>query len=150
MDQSGSWDLSPAYDMTYSYNPSGNWTASHQMSLNGKRDNFTIEDFRACAKNASMKRGRADEIIKQVQDTVSKWKYYSQRAGVSDDIADGLKKSHHTDILKWLSSDETLTPLIYPFTLTLFLSFGRMTDGRLGWAINSLPFTLIAMESQPR
>ena len=47
-----------------------------------------------------MKRGRADEIIKQVQETVSKWKYYSQRAGVADDIADGLKKSHRTDILK--------------------------------------------------
>ena len=100
MDQSGSWDLSPAYDMTYSYNPSGDWTASHQMSFNGKRDNFTIEDFRACAKNASMKRGRADEIIKQVQETVSNWKYNSQRAGVADDIADRLKKSHRTDILK--------------------------------------------------
>jgi serine/threonine-protein kinase HipA len=100
MDQSGSWDLSPAYDMTYSYNPSGDWTVSHQMTLNGKRDNFTIEDFRDCAKNASMKRGRADEIIKQVQDVISKWKSYSKKAGVPDDIADGIKEFHRTDILK--------------------------------------------------
>jgi serine/threonine-protein kinase HipA len=100
MDQSGSWKLSPAYDMTYSYNPKGDWTASHQMSLNGKRDNFTIEDFRDCAKNASMKRGRADEIIVQVQDAVSKWASYAQKAGVPDDIAGGIEKFHRTDILK--------------------------------------------------
>jgi serine/threonine-protein kinase HipA len=100
MDQSGSWNLSPAYDMTYSYNPKGDWTASHQMSLNGKRDNFTIEDFRDCAKNASMKRGRADEIIEQVQKAVSKWKSFAQKAGVPDDIAGGIEKFHRTDILK--------------------------------------------------
>ncbi|MFT5562599.1 MAG: serine/threonine-protein kinase HipA [Candidatus Azotimanducaceae bacterium] len=100
MDQSGRWDLSPAYDMTYSFNPSGDWTASHQMSLNGKRDNFSIEDFRACAKNASMKRGRADEIVKQVQEAISKWLSYSEKAGVPDDMAEQIKTSHRTDILK--------------------------------------------------
>ncbi len=99
MDQSGNWKLSPAYDMTYSYNPKGDWTASHQMSLNGKRDNFTIEDFRDCAKNASMKRGRADEIIAEVQVAVSKWKSYAQEAGIPDDIADGIEEFHRTNIL---------------------------------------------------
>jgi len=100
MDQSGSWDLSPAYDMTYSYNPSGDWNASHQMSLNGKRDNFIIDDFRACAKNASMKRGRADEIIRLVQEAISKWRSHSQKAGVPDHIGAGIEEFHRTDILK--------------------------------------------------
>ena len=36
MDKQGRWSLSPAYDLTYSYNPSGEWTARHQMSVNGK------------------------------------------------------------------------------------------------------------------
>ena len=40
MDKSGEWSLSPAFDMTYSFNPAGTWTASHQMTLNGKRDRF--------------------------------------------------------------------------------------------------------------
>ncbi len=61
MNKSGEWSLSPAFDMTYSFNPSGAWTASHQMTMNGKRDNFTLEDFNACAKTASMKRGRAQK-----------------------------------------------------------------------------------------
>ncbi len=66
MDPSGSWSLSPAFDVTYSFNPAGNWTASHQMTLNGKRDEFTLDDFNACAKTALMKRGRAVTIVNEV------------------------------------------------------------------------------------
>lgn len=61
MDRSGNWSLSPAFDLTYSYQPSGKWTSSHQMTMNGKRSGFTLADFKACAKSASMKRGRAEE-----------------------------------------------------------------------------------------
>jgi serine/threonine-protein kinase HipA len=82
MDKAGRWSLSPAFDATYSYNPAGSWTAQHQMSLNGKRDNFVLADFRACAKSASMKRGRAETIINEVQQVVSRWRDYAATAGV--------------------------------------------------------------------
>src|SRR5215469_484526 len=29
MDKAGHWSLAPAFDMTYSYNPSGDWTSTH-------------------------------------------------------------------------------------------------------------------------
>ena len=54
MDKQGEWRLAPAFDMTYRYNPSRAWTATHQMALNGKRDGFTLADFEACAKAAVM------------------------------------------------------------------------------------------------
>jgi len=82
MDKSGTWSLSPAYDVTFSYNPSGAWTASHQMTLNGKRDDFVLEDFRACARAASMKRGRAEAILEEVRETVARWPEYADAAGV--------------------------------------------------------------------
>jgi len=82
MDKSGNWSLSPAFDMTYSFNPAGSWTASHQMTMNGKRDDFTMDDFKACAKTASMKRGRAAAIVGEVRDVVSRWKQYAGAAGV--------------------------------------------------------------------
>jgi serine/threonine-protein kinase HipA len=82
MDPSGSWSLSPAFDVTYSFNPSGKWTQSHQMTLNGKRDRFTMEDFNACARTASMKRGRAAAILGEVVETVSRWPEYADDAGV--------------------------------------------------------------------
>jgi serine/threonine-protein kinase HipA len=82
MDKSGKWSLSPAFDMTYSFNPSGAWTSNHQMTLNGKRDTFTMDDFKACAKTASMKRGRAEAIVREVRAVVSRWQNYAEDAGV--------------------------------------------------------------------
>lgn len=82
MDKAGNWSLSPAFDVTYSFNPAGSWTASHQMTLNGKRDDFTPDDFRDCARTASMKRGRAEAIVGEVQAVVSRWREYAGDAGV--------------------------------------------------------------------
>jgi serine/threonine-protein kinase HipA len=59
MDKRGNWKLSPAYDITFSYNPTGRWTSTHQMSMNGKVDDFTLDDFNQCGKTALLKRGRA-------------------------------------------------------------------------------------------
>jgi serine/threonine-protein kinase HipA len=82
MDKAGHWSLAPAFDVTYSYNPAGNWTATHQMTMNGKRDGFTLADFRACAKSALMKRGRAEAIVEEVRAAVSKWPDCTEQAQV--------------------------------------------------------------------
>ncbi len=95
MDKTGRWSLSPAFDLTYSFNASGQWTASHQMTMNGKRDDFDREDFKACAKAASMKRGRAETIVNEVIEIVSRWRDYADEAGVlpawRDHIQDTLR-----------------------------------------------------------
>lgn len=93
MDKSGTWSLSPAFDMTYSFNPSGAWTASHQMTLNGKREGFTLDDFKACAKVASMKRGRAETIVKEIQEVVSRWRDYAEAAGVPDVWRENIQRT---------------------------------------------------------
>ena len=94
MDKEGHWSLAPAFDMTYSYNPSGAWTASHQMTLNGKRDGFTLSDFRAAAKNANMKRGRAEAIVKEVVSVVKRWPEFAAAAKLSDGLRDKIQKTH--------------------------------------------------------
>jgi serine/threonine-protein kinase HipA len=93
MDKTGGWSLSPAYDVTYSYNPSGAWTANHQMTLNGKRDHFVMDDFRACARSAAMKRGRAEAIVAEVSKVVSHWREYADEAGVPALLRDGIQKA---------------------------------------------------------
>ena len=100
MNKTGQWSLSPAYDMTYSYNPDGEWTGLHQMSLNGKRDNFDAEDFSACAKTVSMKRGRAEVILEEVQQVVLRWPEFAAKAGVSEKYTDKIRKTHRLDLLK--------------------------------------------------
>jgi serine/threonine-protein kinase HipA len=85
MDKTGRWSLAPAFDVTYSYNPSGSWTDRHQMSMNGKRDGFTLADFRACAKAALMKRGRAEAIVDEVCAAIKKWSDCAEQAEVMHD-----------------------------------------------------------------
>ncbi len=87
MQQSGQWSLAPAFDVTYSYNPQGQWTGQHQMTLNGKRDNFTLDDFRTCAKNCAMKKGRAEAIVNEVITAVLRWSEFASSAGVPEDVA---------------------------------------------------------------
>ena len=86
--------LAPAFDVTYSYNPSGSWTATHQMTLNGKRDGFTQEDFEACAKAAVMKRGRAATIIDEVVAAVARWPDFATEAQLAADWRDKIRKTH--------------------------------------------------------
>ncbi len=93
MDEAGEWSLAPAFDLTYSYNPSGPWTSRHQMSLNGKQDNFTVGDFRAVAKVASMKRGRADAILHEVVVAVKKWDEFAAGASVVPSLRDSVRSN---------------------------------------------------------
>ena len=93
MDKSGNWSLSPAFDMTYSYQPGGKWTSSHQMTMNGKRSGFTLEDFKMCAKSASMKRGRAETIIEEVRNIVAKWRDYADESRVKPEQRDKIEST---------------------------------------------------------
>lgn len=94
MNKQGKWSLAPAFDVTYSYNPSGAWTATHQMTLNGKRDGFTQEDFAACAKAAVMKRGRAGAIMEEVQAAVKRWPEFATEARLGDEWREQIRKQH--------------------------------------------------------
>ena len=82
MDKSGKWALSPAYDVAYSYNPTGDWTARHQMTINGKSENFDLNDFRECAKVAGIRRGRDTEILREVTEVIKNWPTYAERVNV--------------------------------------------------------------------
>lgn len=98
MDRSGKWSLSPAYDLTYAFDPQNMWMHSHQMSLNGKRDNFTLDDFKACADLASMKRGRAEDILREVHQAVLRWHEFAEEAGIPESTANAIKSAQRLDI----------------------------------------------------
>lgn len=66
MDRNGQWSLSPAFDMTFAYDPTGKWTKTHQISLAGKRDGFLREDLYRFANQCGLKKSKADEIIERI------------------------------------------------------------------------------------
>jgi len=97
MDKKGRWSLSPAYDMTYSFNPTGAWTSTHQMTINGKRDDFTLDDFKRCANVALMKRGQEKLIIGEIQDVVSNWREYAKDAGLTKQTSANIYRQLRLD-----------------------------------------------------
>lgn len=90
MNRAGEWSLSPAFDMVFAYNAGGNWTALHQMSINGKRDNFTLDDLRQVADLASMKRGSAERILTEVTAAVQQWPDLATEARIEPDRIDSI------------------------------------------------------------
>jgi serine/threonine-protein kinase HipA len=100
MDRTGQWSLSPAFDITWSFNPAGGWTATHQMSVNGKRDQFTRADLLAAGRSAQLKRGRAEAIAEEVIAAVRDWPRYAAEAGVPEDRYREIQASHRLDLLQ--------------------------------------------------
>ncbi len=62
MNRRGEWSLSPAFDVTYAWNPVGEWTSRHQMSINGKREGVEREDLLMLAGKAGIKRARRVQV----------------------------------------------------------------------------------------
>lgn len=98
MDRTGTWSLSPAFDVCYSYNPSGEWTATHQMTINGKRDNFTRADFAACAEVGFLKKSRINAITDEVIAAVSRWPEFATAAKVTDETTAAIGRAHRLEI----------------------------------------------------
>lgn len=88
MNQEGKWRLSPAYDISWCYNPQGAWTSKHQMSVNGKWDNITEQDMLDVAKNVNIKQPK--QIIEQVVYAVSLWPKLAKEYGIPKEIIDQI------------------------------------------------------------
>lgn len=90
MDKRGEWRLSPAYDVTYAYNPENRWLKQHQMAVNGKRENIYRADLLKVASEMNIK--RALEIIASVQNTITEWAKYAEQAGMPIGQIDKIDK----------------------------------------------------------
>ncbi|MFN0062210.1 MAG: type II toxin-antitoxin system HipA family toxin [Myxococcaceae bacterium] len=94
MNREGEWSLSPAFDMTYSYDPAGKWTRGHQISLNGKTDLFTREDLLQFGKSCSVSSREASRIIEATLDAFQEFGKLAARFGLSD----ALKRTIQTSL----------------------------------------------------
>jgi len=92
MGPDGKWKLSPAYDVIYSHNPAGQWTNQHQMSLNGKRDDFTRADLLAVAESIGLP--KPDVVIGEIRHAVERWPEFAGQAGVGTRTVKEIAGNH--------------------------------------------------------
>ena len=92
------WQLAPAFDIAYSYKPGSPWVNSHQMSLNGKRDNFVRDDLMQAASLISNFKKEAKHIIEQVLSVVNAWDNYAAAAEVNEKFSHTIKQNLRTNL----------------------------------------------------
>ena len=90
MDSSGGWSLSPAFDVVYAYNPNGDWTNEHQMSLAGKTDGFRLNDLLDFGKFADLKTTETKAIIGDIQSAIGRWFDCARLAQVPERMAENV------------------------------------------------------------
>jgi serine/threonine-protein kinase HipA len=78
MDRTGTWALTPAYDVTFAQG--GRWTAAHQMRVAGKRDGITRSDLVGVAERFALK--APGEILERVGEVTARWADYAAGTGV--------------------------------------------------------------------
>ncbi len=83
--QGGQWELAPAYDVTHAYNPKGEWTYQHLMSVNGKFTGITRADCLAVADRFGI--GPAPRLLKKVAEAIAGWPHFAAQAGIPADEA---------------------------------------------------------------
>lgn len=98
MNRQGKWRLSPAFDIVYAWAPRGEWTNRHQMSINGKRDEFEREDLIALANVAGIKRDRANKMVDHVIETIRRWPDFAAEAGVANARVEKIQASQRTNL----------------------------------------------------
>ena len=99
MNPEGEWRLSPAYDVTYAYDPNGLWTGKHQMSVNGKRDGFTKEDLITFAIYSGIKSERAYEMLDNIIKSVKQWEKIACETGIDETRIHQIRKTHRLSLL---------------------------------------------------
>ena len=82
------WELTPAYDICYSYDPENIWVNQHSLSINGKHKNITKRDLLTLAKANRIKNG--EKIIDDIKVVVSNWNEYAESVYVNPELRDSI------------------------------------------------------------
>lgn len=89
MDASGSWSLTPAYDLTFA--KGGGWTATHQMRVADKRSGMTRRDLIGVAETFGLRNPRAE--IDRIADAVRNWPRYAAEQEVPRDTIERIEEA---------------------------------------------------------
>ena len=84
MDRTGKWTLSPAYDITFSYNPDNKWLRAHQMTVNGKTTEIDLLDLLEAGSKMGVRERRCKDIISEVGASVGAFSTFAEQAGIKE------------------------------------------------------------------
>ena len=84
------WVLAPAYDLTLAYNPKGEWTYQHLMSVNRKFNNITRDDLLSVADRFGVR--KPDAALSDVRAAVANWSDFAAQANIPELLKDRVAR----------------------------------------------------------
>lgn len=92
--QDGKWELAPAYDVCYSYDPNNVWVNQQTLSVNGKHRNISRGDLLTLAKSNNIR--KADKIIDEINAVIKTWSNFANLVEVRKDLKETIQRNLHT------------------------------------------------------
>ena len=92
MDRNGRWRLSPAYDITYSYDITNKWLSAHQMTVNGKKSDIKLNDLLEAGEKMGLKKKKCMDIISKISLVVADFEKYAREAGIREKTYMSIKE----------------------------------------------------------
>lgn len=91
MNRSGQWSLAPAYDISYANDAANYWLARHQMSMNGKTENFNADDFYESGRTMNLSKAKIKKIVDEVREATLSWETCAQEAFLGEREMETIK-----------------------------------------------------------
>jgi serine/threonine-protein kinase HipA len=84
------WDLAPAYDVTHAYNPKGEWTYQHLMSVNQKFKDISKQDLLEVADRFGVR--KPENVLSDVRAAIHNWSQFAQQANLTPSLQSRVAK----------------------------------------------------------
>jgi len=88
------WQLAPAFDLCFAFDPTNHWVNKQTLSVNGKRLGITADDLMTIAQDNNIKKGR--KIIKEINAIVIFWAKYAKKADVGKELWHRIQNNLNT------------------------------------------------------
>ena len=89
--ETDSWNVAPAYDVTYPLNINLNYTTvSRALSINNKRTDVSLEDIMTIAETFAIKNPKG--MILEVQKAMDSWDTITRELEIPERVRNGIKK----------------------------------------------------------
>ena len=88
------WQLAPAYDLCFSFDPTNHWVNKQTLSVNGKRLQIGKSDLLTIARDNNLKKGKT--IISEINAIVKSWETYAEQAKVREDLTQRIQQNLNT------------------------------------------------------
>lgn len=94
MDRNGKWRVAPAYDFTFTVDPSApSYVNRHCMTLNGKDHDITTDDLLRLATSFDIKGG--SKLVEAAHAAVENFAEHARTAGLTPEVTDLIIQNHN-------------------------------------------------------